>query len=107
MRLSRSREPGTERERNRSGLQRALGGGSPGSTVLCSLTREPVYTQGPGPVRLPEQRRGCVPWLEATIGPARALGGLSDSDLIVTEAGLAIVHPPLQGVHSPNLFLEN
>ena len=66
-----------------------------------------MYTQGPGPVKLPEQRRGCFPWLEAAIGPARALGGLSDSDLIVTEAGLAIVRLPLQGVHSPNLFLEN
>ena len=60
-----------------------------------------------GPVRPPEQSRGCFPWREAAIGPARALGGLSDSDLVVAEAGLAVVHSPLQGVHSPNRFLEN
>ncbi|XP_068839218.1 ERC protein 2 [Capricornis sumatraensis] len=47
--------PAIERERNRSGLQWALGGGSPGSIFLCSLTHEPVYTQGPGPIRPPEQ----------------------------------------------------
>lgn len=53
MRLSRSRESGAEREGNRSGLQRALGSGSPGSTFLCSLTREPVYTQGLGTSQAP------------------------------------------------------
>lgn len=65
----------------------------PGPTFCCLLIHEPLYTQGLGQVRPPEQSRGCFTWPRAAITSARAIGVLSDSDLIVAEAGFSILHP--------------